>query len=96
MPLQVTHGLVLSLLCSVALGAQPLSWETVIHQGIERTFGWYAGSGVGIVPAPVVLVLHGGGGSASQVWRGDEGRSWRRLADEHGPFPMLSTVLRTG
>jgi polyhydroxybutyrate depolymerase len=69
--------------------AQELTWERLAHEGVERELGWYAGIGVGAEPAPVVLVLHGGGGSASQVWRGDDGRSWQRLADEHGLVLLL-------
>ena len=70
-------------------GAQDLNWETTGHDGVVRTFGWYAGAGVGSTSAPVVLVLHGGGGSASQVWSDDDGEAWRRLADEHGLVVLL-------
>jgi len=69
--------------------SQDLSWATIIHDGFTRFFGWYAGSGVGATPSPVVLVLHGGGGSASQVWSDDDGEAWRRLADEHGLVVLL-------
>lgn len=68
---------------------QTLKWETMVDDGVERGFGWYAGPEVGSAPAPVVLVLHGGGGSALQVWNGDDGRAWRRLADEHGLILLL-------
>jgi polyhydroxybutyrate depolymerase len=61
-----------------------LARATIVHDGVERVVGWYAGVAVGAGPAPLVLVLHGGGGSADRVWAGDDGRAWRRLADEHG------------
>ena len=66
-----------------------LSWATIGHNGIERGFGWYAGAGLGTAPAPVVLILHGGGGSVARIWSGDDGRAWRRLADEHGLVLLL-------
>jgi len=63
--------------------AQDLNWETIDHDGVERGFGWYAGMGVGNEPTPVVLLLHGGGGSSNQLWNGDDGQAWRNLADDH-------------
>jgi polyhydroxybutyrate depolymerase len=51
--------------------------------GLERIYGLYVPSRPQ-VPAPLVFVLHGGGGSAAQTWDQDSGRSWRALADEHG------------
>jgi len=64
--------------------AQELHWETIEHNDVDRGFGRYAGVGVGYDPAPVVLLLHGGGGSSNQLWNGDDGQAWRRLADTHG------------
>jgi polyhydroxybutyrate depolymerase len=69
--------------------ADDLGRGTVLHDGVERRFGWYAGSSVGSDPAPIVLVLHGGGGSADRVWTGDDGRAWQRLADDHGLLILL-------
>jgi polyhydroxybutyrate depolymerase len=66
-----------------------LSWESIAHDGMERQFGWYEGENVGPGPAPLVLILHGGGGRAAQVWSGDDGRGWRRLADRHGLMLIL-------
>lgn len=66
-----------------------LSWTTLMHDGVNRGFGWYMGTSPGPAPAPVVVILHGGGGNADGVWSGDDGRAWRRLADEHGLVLLL-------
>ncbi len=66
-----------------------LDWATLIHDDVERGFGWYAPADLGPAPAPVVLILHGGGGNAEGLWAADDGRAWRRLADEHGLILLL-------
>ena len=71
------------------LATSNLNRAALEHDGLERGFGWYTGTGVGEAPAPVVFVLHGGGGSAARIWSGDDGRAWRRLADEHGLVLLL-------
>jgi polyhydroxybutyrate depolymerase len=83
---------VFAALMAVSMGtatAQDLNWDALVHDGVERDFGWYAGVGVGAAPAPVVLMLHGGGGNADQVWTGDDGMAWRRLADDRGLILLL-------
>lgn len=73
----------------VPAGAQDLTWEILRHEEVDRDFGWYVGSGAGVGLSPVVLLLHGGGGNASQVWTGDDGQAWRRIADDHGLILLL-------
>ena len=63
--------------------AADIVWKTVEWDGAARIYGVYVPVGVP-VPAPLVFVLHGGGGSAETVWEQEHGRSWRALADEHG------------
>jgi len=92
-------GLVLMLVCAATeagnrwrRGApipEELNWVILEHNGVDRGFGWYVGAGVGSTPSPVVLILHGGGGRASQVWSGDDGAAWKRLADEHDLVLLL-------
>ena len=82
----LTRALIAVSMCLLFTGpamAQELIWETIEHDGVERGFGWYAGVGIGDEPAPLVLLLHGGGGSSDQLWNGDDGQTWRRLADDH-------------
>lgn len=60
-----------------------IRWQTLTHDGVERNFGVYVPNTNGDEPAPLVLLLHGGGGSAAFTWISEEGRSWRALADAH-------------
>lgn len=60
-----------------------IRWQTLTHDDTERRFGVYVPTTVGDEPAPLVLLLHGGGGSAAFTWISEEGRSWRALADAH-------------
>ena len=57
--------------------------ETFAHQNIERIFGLYEPQSLG-TNAPLVFLLHGGGGAAQQIFDTEYGQSWRQLADEHG------------
>lgn len=69
-----------------ALGGVPatdINWRTVDWNGLERVYGVYVPDTVQD-PAPLVFVLHGGGGSAAKTWNQEHGRSWKALADEHG------------
>jgi polyhydroxybutyrate depolymerase len=73
-------------LSSVTLGANAapgIEWKPFDWDGLERTYGVYVPAGV-LEPAPLVFLLHGGGGSAQKTWTQEQGRSWRALADEHG------------
>jgi polyhydroxybutyrate depolymerase len=85
----MTMLLAVVLLSATPCWAQELVWEVLTHDGAERVFGWYEGLATGAEPAPAVLVLHGGGGSAGRVWDGDDGRAWRRIADDHGLVLVL-------
>ncbi|MBU1049603.1 prolyl oligopeptidase family serine peptidase [Candidatus Bipolaricaulota bacterium] len=60
-----------------------IDWQMLEWSGIERVYGIYVPETV-LDPAPLVFVLHGGGGSASKTWSQEHGRSWQALADEHG------------
>jgi polyhydroxybutyrate depolymerase len=60
----------------------------ILWNGLERTFATYAPADLA-KPAPVVFFLHGGSSSASAIWNGDGGRSWKALADEHGFLLVL-------
>ncbi len=60
-----------------------IEWHTLSWNGLERVFGVYVPSDVND-PAPLVFLLHGGGGSAASTWSQEHGRSWRMLADTYG------------
>ncbi|MFC2079573.1 alpha/beta hydrolase family esterase [Candidatus Bipolaricaulota bacterium] len=71
---------------SPGLGIVPerdISWETLDWNGLDRVYGVYVPADT-LDPAPLVFLLHGGGGSASKTWGQEHGRSWKSLADEHG------------
>jgi len=72
------------LAASQAAAANPaIAWRTTDWDGAERTYGVYVPA-ERLNPAPVVFLLHGGGGSARTTWQQEHGRSWRALADENG------------
>ncbi len=58
-------------------------WQTTDWGGLERMYGTYVPAEIAS-PAPLVFLLHGGGGSAQRTWDQEHGRSWKALADEHG------------
>ena len=60
-----------------------ISWQTIDWNGLERVYGIYVPAAA-VDPAPLVFLLHGGGGSAAKTWNQEHGRSWKALADEHG------------
>jgi len=74
--------------------APSIEWHAMDWMGLERTYGVYVPSN-SKARAPVVFVLHGGGGSAAQTWEQDSGRSWRALSDEHG-FVLVLPQGRPG
>ena len=87
----VVPALVLCALAVPSLGTTSgaeIVWRTTLWDGRERAFGLY-------VPveaassAPLVFLLHGGGGSATRTWNQEHGRSWKALADEHGFILVL-------
>jgi polyhydroxybutyrate depolymerase len=60
-----------------------IRWQSMDWNGLERIYGIYVPMKV-LDPAPLVFLLHGGGGSALTTWNQEHGRSWKSLADEHG------------
>ena len=69
-----------------------ISWQTLDWNGLERVYGVYVPAAA-VDPAPLVFLLHGGGGSASKTWDQEHGRSWKSLADEHGFVLVLPEGL---
>lgn len=65
-----------------------LQFGNLLWGSLERTYAVYTPAAPRS-PAPVVLLLHGGLGSAESVWESENGRSWRTLADEHGFLLVL-------
>lgn len=77
--------------CSLKMEAfqvAPLEWESLTYEGVERDVAFYIPDSLS-GPAPLVVLLHGGGGSVETTWRRDYGQTWRQLADEHGFVVML-------
>ncbi|MFC2106137.1 alpha/beta hydrolase family esterase [Candidatus Bipolaricaulota bacterium] len=72
--------------------ASAIGWRTFEWNGLERVYGVYVPE-TALDPAPLVFLLHGGGGSASKTWSQEHGRSWKSLADEHGFVLVLPEGL---
>ena len=80
-------GVVVSLLlvwgCSAAVAQSQTLSASLVHDGRTREFVYYVPTNLAD-PAPLVFMLHGGGGSSNGVMETlTEGR-WNELADEHG------------
>jgi polyhydroxybutyrate depolymerase len=58
-------------------------YSTLVWNGIDRTFATYAPANLA-EPAPLVLLLHGGFSSASDMWETELAQSWKTLADHYG------------
>jgi len=71
---------------SSTLQTPGLQISTMDHQGQTRIFGVYepASLSSSANAVPLVLLLHGGGGGALQIFETEFGQDWRELADEHG------------
>ncbi len=65
-----------------------LRYSTVAWNGIDRTFASYAPASL-TDPAPLVLLLHGGFSSASDMWETELAQSWKALADRDGFLLVL-------
>lgn len=65
-----------------------LQFGGLLWGSLDRTYAVYSPAAPR-TPAPVVLLLHGGLGSADSVWQSENGRSWRALADKHGFLLLL-------
>jgi len=65
-----------------------LRWDALLVDGRARGYAVYAPDSLG-PSAPLVFLLHGGGGSVARTWDQEVGRSWRRLADAHGFLLVL-------
>ena len=68
-------------------GEDRLLSATLVHDGIEREYLLFVprGAGASAAPRPLVLALHGGGGTARAMVRLTYGR-FNELADAHGFF----------
>ena len=69
---------------SSTLQPTSLVLETTTHDNIERIYGIYEPASLTPNNAPLVFLLHGGGGAAQQIFDTEYGQNWRQLADEHG------------
>ncbi len=63
-------------------------YSTLMWNGIERTFAAYTPASLG-EPAPLILLLHGGFSSASDMWETELAQSWKALADRYGFLLVL-------
>lgn len=63
--------------------AGPVSEDSLTLDGLERTWTTYSPGGSHTPGAPILLVLHGTGDTASGIRRGI-GPEFERLADDHG------------
>ena len=83
----------LQLSTGLDIAAEPdIGWRTLDWNGLERIYGVYVPA-VALDPAPLVFLLHGGGGSAAKTWDQEHGRSWKSLADEYGFVLVLPEGL---
>lgn len=89
----MTAGILLSLTALIGQSSllQPvaLQMETLIHDGNSRIFGFHVPQTANRGTAPLVFLLHGGGGGAEQIFGTEFGRSWREIADENGLLLIL-------
>ncbi|GMR13050.1 MAG: PHB depolymerase family esterase [Gemmatimonadota bacterium] len=58
--------------------------ETLEHDNNTRIYGVYVPRSASPGGAPLVFLLHGGGGAAEKAFGTEFGRSWRALADRDG------------
>jgi len=85
--------LLLAIALPAALAATPkgLSFQTLTHAGIERRYALYLPSTYdGLKPLPVVLMLHGGGGSAKGAI---EETGWEKKAEAEGFIAVFPEAL---
>jgi polyhydroxybutyrate depolymerase len=87
LPVVVTCGLALS--CGPRMAGTLHRDLTLVHDGVDRSYHLFEPAQRD-GPRPLVLLLHGGGGSASQVLGLGLGRSphevWLTVADEEGLY----------
>lgn len=91
------RGLFLLLLLLPGLGlAQDNRLKTLTfeHDGLERRYLAYVPRDVALLPGPrpLVMVLHGGGGTARQIARGTRNR-FEQLADIHGFYVVYPDAI---
>jgi polyhydroxybutyrate depolymerase len=65
-----------------------LQYGTIAWNGVTRIYATYTPTDI-TDPAPLVLLLHGGFGSAASFWETEFVQSWRALADEDGLLLVL-------
>ena len=58
-------------------------WQQHTWDGLDRVVGVYTPHELQS-PAPLVFLLHGGGGSAAKTWNQEHARSWKTLSDTYG------------
>ena len=85
-------GIIALLVTASVANAAEIAWRSFTFEGIDRIYGVYAPVDP-TDPAPLVVLLHGGGGRAVKTWTQEHGRSWRALADEHGFVLLLPEGL---
>jgi len=71
-------------LCLLGVSPAAIEWSTYLWEGQERDVGIYIPEDSPVTPRALVVLLHGGGGSAARTWEQEHGQSWRSLADRHG------------
>lgn len=71
-----------------AFQVEALQWDSLEYQGVTRDFAFYIPDNLS-QPAPLVILMHGGGGRVTTTWNRDYGQTWQRLADENGFVVML-------
>jgi polyhydroxybutyrate depolymerase len=67
-----------------ALQPATLQMLTLEHDNISRVYGLYIPQSAIAGSAPLLFLLHGGGGAAEQVFGTEFGRNWQTLADRDG------------
>ena len=63
-------------------GTGKVEMKTLLHDGLTREYGLYIPPGYRA--GPLVLLLHGGGGTIENTLSRAHGEEWKALADRHG------------
>jgi polyhydroxybutyrate depolymerase len=76
-------GLMLGLLGTTSLDAAQPQYLSLTNDGLVRTFVLYAPDNLPATPCPLVLMLHGGGGSGAGAMTNMTEYRWNQLADSN-------------